>query len=87
MSGLEDFNTDVLIRHTEMAPYPDTTTFIQKLEREREARERGEVRDNRGFFAKYVSTKKSECIKLFELYTGAMCLHIHMTNIRQTSFI
>ncbi|CAD7003336.1 unnamed protein product [Ceratitis capitata] len=53
MSGLEDFNTDVLIRHTEMAPYPDTTTFIQKLEREREARERGEVRDNRGFFAKY----------------------------------
>lgn len=55
VSGLEDFNTDVLIRHTEMAPFPDTTNFIQKLEREREARERGDVRDNRGFFAKYVS--------------------------------
>ncbi|XP_011194543.1 ER membrane protein complex subunit 10 isoform X2 [Zeugodacus cucurbitae] len=53
VSGLEDFNTDVLIRHTEMAPFPDTTSFIQKLEREREARERGDVRDNRGFFAKY----------------------------------
>ncbi|XP_054734065.1 ER membrane protein complex subunit 10 [Anastrepha obliqua] len=51
--GLEDFNTDVLIRHTEMAPFPDTTSFIQKVEREREARERGESRDNRGFFAKY----------------------------------
>lgn len=55
VSGSEDFNTDVLIRHTEMAPFPDTTSFIQKLEREREARERGDVRDNRGFFSKYVS--------------------------------
>ncbi|XP_018790235.1 PREDICTED: ER membrane protein complex subunit 10 [Bactrocera latifrons] len=53
VSGLEDFNTDVLIRHTETAPVPDTTSFIQKLEREREARERGDVRDNRGFFSKY----------------------------------
>nr|XP_014095363.1 ER membrane protein complex subunit 10 isoform X1 [Bactrocera oleae] len=53
VSGSEDFNTDVLIRHTEMAPFPDTTSFIQKLEREREARERGDVRDNRGFFSKY----------------------------------
>lgn len=32
---------------------PDTATFIQKIEREREARDRGEVKDNRGFFAKY----------------------------------
>ncbi|XP_017468751.1 PREDICTED: ER membrane protein complex subunit 10-like [Rhagoletis zephyria] len=36
-----------------MAPIPDTTSFIQKMEMEREARERGEIRDNRGFFAKY----------------------------------
>lgn len=50
------FSTDVLIRHAELAPVPDTAGFIQKVEREREARERGEVRDNRGFFAKYVST-------------------------------
>ncbi|KAH8312940.1 hypothetical protein KR067_003180 [Drosophila pandora] len=47
------FSTDVLIRHAELAPVPDTASFIQKVEREREARERGEVRDNRGFFAKY----------------------------------
>ncbi|XP_017042448.1 ER membrane protein complex subunit 10 [Drosophila ficusphila] len=47
------FSTDVLIRHAELAPVPDTAGFIQKVEREREARERGEVRDNRGFFAKY----------------------------------
>ena len=32
---------------------PDTASFIQKVERERDARERGEVKDNRGFFAKY----------------------------------
>lgn len=32
---------------------PDTASFIQKIEREREARERGEFKDNRGFLAKY----------------------------------
>lgn len=32
---------------------PDTASFIQKMDREREARDRGEVKDNRGFFAKY----------------------------------
>lgn len=32
---------------------PDTASFIQKIEREREARDRGEVKDTRGFFAKY----------------------------------
>lgn len=47
------FSSDVIIRHAELAPVPDTGSFIQKFEREREARERGEVRDNRGFFAKY----------------------------------
>lgn len=34
---------------------PDTASYIQKLEREREAREKGEFKDNRSFFAKYVS--------------------------------
>uniref|UniRef100_A0A1L8EDV5 ER membrane protein complex subunit 10 n=1 Tax=Haematobia irritans TaxID=7368 RepID=A0A1L8EDV5_HAEIR len=48
-----EFSTDVLIKHTELAPVPDTASFIQKIEREREARDRGEVKDNRGFFAKY----------------------------------
>lgn len=32
---------------------PDTASYIQKMEREREARERGDVKDNRGFLAKY----------------------------------
>ncbi|XP_055624850.1 ER membrane protein complex subunit 10 [Toxorhynchites rutilus septentrionalis] len=50
---LDEFNTEVYVKLTENAPIPDTATFIQKLEREREARERGETKDNRGFFAKY----------------------------------
>ncbi|XP_055595079.1 ER membrane protein complex subunit 10 [Uranotaenia lowii] len=50
---LDEFNTDVYVRPMENAPIPDTASFIQKLEREREARERGETKDNRGFFAKY----------------------------------
>lgn len=53
----KQFNTEILIKHTELAPVPDTASFIQKVEREREARERGEHKDNRGFFAKYVSYK------------------------------
>lgn len=32
---------------------PDTASFVQKIEREREARDRGEVKDNRSFLAKY----------------------------------
>ncbi|XP_067645529.1 ER membrane protein complex subunit 10 isoform X3 [Eurosta solidaginis] len=52
-STSENFRTDIVVRHSEIAPYPDTTSFIQKLDKEREARERGEIRDNRGFFAKY----------------------------------
>uniref|UniRef100_A0A1A9V301 ER membrane protein complex subunit 10 n=1 Tax=Glossina austeni TaxID=7395 RepID=A0A1A9V301_GLOAU len=50
---LQDFNTEVLIKHTDLAPIPDTASYIQKLEREREARQRGETKDTRGFFAKY----------------------------------
>lgn len=51
--ALDDFNTDVYVKPMESAPIPDTASFIQKMEREREARERGETKDNRGFFAKY----------------------------------
>ncbi|XP_061400651.1 ER membrane protein complex subunit 10-like [Musca vetustissima] len=64
----KQYNTDVLIKHTELAPIPDTASFIQKIEREREARERGDVKDNRGFFAKYVSRSNLNyvyCINLF----------------------
>lgn len=34
---------------------PDTATYIQKMERERDAREKGDLKDNRSFIAKYVS--------------------------------
>lgn len=34
---------------------PDTASFIQKIEREKEAKEKGETKDNRSFLAKYVS--------------------------------
>lgn len=51
------FLTDVMCKQTEPAPIPDTASFVQKMERERIAREKGEGRDNRGFFAKYVSSR------------------------------
>lgn len=44
-----------MVRYPDGGPVPDTATYIQKLEREREARERGETKDNRSFLAKYVS--------------------------------
>jgi len=50
---LKEFSTSIFVRHTENGPIPDTATYIQKLEREREAKERGDVKDNRSFLAKY----------------------------------
>ncbi|CAG2054484.1 unnamed protein product [Timema podura] len=50
---LKTFNTTVVFRHMETGPVPDTATYVQKLEREREARERGDTKDNRSFLAKY----------------------------------
>ncbi|XP_015512999.1 ER membrane protein complex subunit 10 [Neodiprion lecontei] len=47
------WTTEVQVRYPEAGPVPDTATYIQKLEREREARERGETKDNRSFLAKY----------------------------------
>lgn len=48
------WTTNVVVRYPDGGPIPDTATYIQKLEREREARERGETKDNRSFLAKYV---------------------------------
>ena len=50
---IDEFSTVVTIRTIEPAPVPDTQGFIQKLEKEREARERGQTPDNRSFLAKY----------------------------------
>ncbi|KAG5673495.1 hypothetical protein PVAND_003539 [Polypedilum vanderplanki] len=48
------FNTVVTLKNIDIAPSPDTVGFIQKLEREREQRERGEnSKDNRSFLQKY----------------------------------
>ncbi|XP_046665611.1 ER membrane protein complex subunit 10-like isoform X1 [Homalodisca vitripennis] len=52
-ADLRNFNTVLQFRHMEQGPMPDTAAYIQKLEREREARERGDVKDNRSFLAKY----------------------------------
>ncbi|XP_020285503.1 ER membrane protein complex subunit 10 isoform X2 [Pseudomyrmex gracilis] len=47
------WTTNVIVKSPEAGPIPDTATYIQKLEREREAKERGEAKDNRSFLAKY----------------------------------
>ncbi|KOC68501.1 ER membrane protein complex subunit 10 [Habropoda laboriosa] len=47
------WTTNVIVKYPDGGPIPDTATYIQKLEREREARERGEAKDNRSIFAKY----------------------------------
>ncbi|KAJ2950688.1 hypothetical protein O0L34_g8948 [Tuta absoluta] len=46
-------NSKFFLRYVDQAPVPDTASYIQKLEREREAREKGELKDNRSFLAKY----------------------------------
>jgi len=53
LSRLDEFSTVVSLRSIEPAPVPDTTGFIQKIEKEKEARERGETKDNRSFLSKY----------------------------------
>ncbi|CAH0628940.1 unnamed protein product [Chrysodeixis includens] len=45
--------SNFFLRYVELAPIPDTASYVQKLEREREAREKGDVKDNRSFLAKY----------------------------------
>ncbi|CAG9764621.1 unnamed protein product [Ceutorhynchus assimilis] len=53
ISKLKEFTTSVYVRHTETGAIPDTASFIQKIEREREAQEKGEGKDNRSFLSKY----------------------------------
>lgn len=51
---LVEFSTYVSLKGIEQAPVPDTAGFIQKIEKEREARDRGETKDNnRSFLSKY----------------------------------
>lgn len=53
INQLFEFSTVVTLKAIEQAPAPDTAGFIQKLEKEREARDRGETKDNRSFLSKY----------------------------------
>jgi ER membrane protein complex subunit 10 len=48
-----EYSTVVTLKAIEQAPIPDTASFIQKVEKEREARDRGETKDNRSFLSKY----------------------------------
>ena len=45
--------TKVVVQQMESGPQPDTAPFVQKLEEEKLAKQRGDVPDNRSFFAKY----------------------------------
>ncbi|XP_078053286.1 ER membrane protein complex subunit 10 [Augochlora pura] len=47
------WTTDVLVKYPDGGPVPDTATYILKVEREREARERGEAKDNRPYLSRY----------------------------------
>lgn len=48
-----DFNTTVVINDLVDGAAPDTATYIQKMERERQEKETGVQQDNRSFLAKY----------------------------------
>ncbi|XP_065284214.2 ER membrane protein complex subunit 10 [Dermacentor albipictus] len=50
---LVNFNTTLSVSIVNIAPGPDTQTYIRRLEQEKAERARGENADNRSFFAKY----------------------------------
>ncbi|KAG7187985.1 hypothetical protein KM043_013941 [Ampulex compressa] len=47
------WTTSIVVKYPDAGPAPDTAIYVRKLEREREARERGETKDNRSFVGKY----------------------------------
>ncbi|XP_050420352.1 ER membrane protein complex subunit 10 [Adelges cooleyi] len=47
------FTATIFFRRPETSPTPDTATYIQKIEREREAREKGKSNNNKSMLAKY----------------------------------
>ncbi|KAL4131260.1 hypothetical protein QTP88_008597 [Uroleucon formosanum] len=48
-----NFTTTVFFRRPENSPVPDTATYIQKMERERDAREKGKSSNNKSMLGKY----------------------------------
>lgn len=53
LDNVNEFSTVVNMKNIEPAPIADTQSFIQKLEREKEMREKGGESDNRSFLQKY----------------------------------
>jgi hypothetical protein len=53
LNNINEFTTIVTLNPINEAPVPNTNDFIQKLEREREAKEKGQTQDNRSFLQKY----------------------------------
>jgi len=53
LDAANGFRSKVLVQHMETGPQPDTAAFIQRMEQEKLAKERGETKDNRSFLAKY----------------------------------
>ncbi|XP_071871976.1 ER membrane protein complex subunit 10 [Bombus fervidus] len=47
------WRTKIIVKYPDGGPVPDTATYIQKLERDRAARERGDTKDTRSFLARY----------------------------------
>lgn len=43
----------VIVDIMQLAPQPETATYIQRMEHERREREKNQGQDNRNFFAKY----------------------------------
>lgn len=48
-----NLTTTVFFRRPESSPVPDTATYIQKMERERDAREKGKSSNNKSMLGKY----------------------------------
>merc|ERR1712083_551622 len=53
LTGVSGFKSKVYVQHMESGPSPDTASFIQRIEEEKLAKQRGDTKDNRSFFAKY----------------------------------
>jgi len=53
LNGVAGFKSKVYVQHMESGPAPDTASFIQRIEEEKLAKQRGDTKDNRSFFAKY----------------------------------
>ena len=52
LTGVSGFKSKVYVQHMESGPSPDTASFIQRIEEDKLAKQRGDTKDNRSFFAK-----------------------------------